>query len=194
MVGWSTSGPDASSCNFAPAEKGEGWVFGANAPEVGPQVADADQRALQWIAFMKSRGIGRVCCLLDPSALRRWTGTGLIELYRQELGAEAVLHAPIGDYATCDTDLFLGTILPFLEAVERSGEKTVVHCMAGFGRTGQVLAAWLIAARGLGVADAVERVTKAGASRDPLQASVVKGLEFLRAVQAARASRVGGVP
>ena len=149
-----------------------------------------------WLAFMKSHGIVRGCCLLEPGGLQRWTGTGpgLLELYRRELGAEAVLHAPIVDYTTCDPALFLGSILPFLEAGEREGNKTVVHCMAGFGRTGQVLAAWLVAAQGLAVDDAVERVKNAGAFRDPLQASVPEGLKFLRDVQSASEMPRVGLP
>ena len=129
--------------NFGPARKGELTVFGACAPHAGILLADDEPSAPGWIGFMRGQGITRVCCLLEKDFLWR-EGVSLLDVYRQEF--DQVLHAPISNFRTCEPALFLGKILPFLGEAERDGAKVVVHCQAGMGRTGQVLAAWLVAA------------------------------------------------
>jgi protein-tyrosine phosphatase len=42
------------------------------------------------------------------------------------------------------------------------GERVVVHCWGGNGRTGHVLSAWLVAARGLSPLEAIEAVEATG--------------------------------
>jgi protein-tyrosine phosphatase len=175
----------AMDCNVSPARRGEPTVFGADAPGGGLIIDTSEAATMQWVDVMRARGIRRVCCLLDERQLDRWDEFELLALFGREFGEDRVLHAPIQDYQTCSPDLFLGRILPFLSAAERAGDRAVVHCMAGRGRTGQVLAAWLIAARGSSPKSAVDDVASAGAWRDPLQATDRKGPEFLATVAAA---------
>jgi protein-tyrosine phosphatase len=52
--------------------------------------------------------------------------------------------------------------LPFLRAADTGAERAVVHCWGGNGRTGHVLAAWLVAARGLSPKEAIEAVEATG--------------------------------
>ncbi len=52
----------------------------------------------------------------------------------------------------------LDTICTFIDAARRRGEGTFVHCLAGIGRTGTVLAAWLIWSRGLSAWAAIDEV------------------------------------
>jgi protein-tyrosine phosphatase len=59
-------------------------------------------------------------------------------------------------------------ILPFLAEARESEEKVVVHCLAGIGRTGQILAAWLVYNRDYGPDRAIETVREMG--RDPADA------------------------
>jgi Predicted protein-tyrosine phosphatase len=47
-----------------------------------------------------------------------------------------------------------------LESANSKGERVVVHCSGGIGRTGQVLAAWLVSARGLSNKQAIAAVKK----------------------------------
>jgi protein-tyrosine phosphatase len=39
--------------------------------------------------------------------------------------------------------------LPFLRTADTGSERAVIYCWGGNGQTGHVLAAWLVAARGL---------------------------------------------
>ncbi|WP_236738912.1 protein-tyrosine phosphatase family protein [Chroogloeocystis siderophila] len=45
-------------------------------------------------------------------------------------------------------------ILPFVRTANKQDEKVVVHCAGGVGRTGHVLAAWLVSGRGFSNKDA----------------------------------------
>ena len=59
-------------------------------------------------------------------------------------------------------------ILPFLGDSDAKQERVVVHCSGGSGRTGHVLAAWLVYGRGFEVEDALSEVNKR--ERDPREA------------------------
>lgn len=158
---------EAQDFNFGPAALEEQIVFGACRP------GDGDSRRLErigehvpgWITFMKSQGIERVVCLLpdaDP----------MLDSYRKAFGPQHVLHEPVVDY-TLPSRAQLETILSFLGEADRSGSRVVVHCAGGVGRTGVVLTAWLIAARGMTREEAVEAVKRAGANRNPHEAALV---------------------
>jgi protein-tyrosine phosphatase len=64
--------------------------------------------------------------------------------------------------------LLIGKILPFLKGCDAEKQKVVVHCSGGSGRTGHVLAAWLVFGRGWAYADAIAAVKKSG--RNPFEA------------------------
>jgi protein-tyrosine phosphatase len=110
---------------------------------------------------MRDHGVSRVCCLLDVGQLR----TFLVPLkaeYERGFGADRVLMTPIPDHYLCPESTLRDLILPFLQSAEASGERVVVHCWGGNGRTGHVLSAWLVAARGLKPMEAIEAVEAAG--------------------------------
>jgi protein-tyrosine phosphatase len=115
---------------------------------------------------MEEQDIERVCCLLSEK-LEYYDS--LLERYQIEFGPQKVRHAPIGDYGIVSDDTFHEAILPFLrEAVDES-EKVVVHRSAGIGRTGHILALWLVYGRGYGLEDAIATVRQTG--RNPLEAA-----------------------
>ena len=150
---------------FAPAAPDEEYVYGACSPG-WHTAADHDDALADWIGFVRAREVERVCCLL-PGNGSDCVG-GVVDAYRDAFGDERVLHAPVPDYhlvapATLDRE-----ILPFLDDAAAADERVVVHCLAGIGRTGQVLAAWLAYDRGYGADRAVETVT--GMGRDPRDA------------------------
>ncbi|MCK6480986.1 MAG: dual specificity protein phosphatase family protein [Planctomycetes bacterium] len=68
----------------------------------------------------------------------------------------AVCHLPVVDFMP-PTQAQLLEAVSFIEAALASGGKAVVHCVAGYGRTGTVLAAWLVSL-GTGPDEAVCRV------------------------------------
>jgi len=147
---------------LGPASREEPIVFGAQGP------AYSLLRISEWIAYMKTQGIRRICCLLHPEQLKSYK-ENLLEAYSREFGAENVCWAPIPDYHLCDVGLLKARILPFLKEANSKNEQVVVHCQGGRGRAGHVLAAWLVFGRGLPVEDAVAAVKEMG--RNPHEAA-----------------------
>ena len=126
---------------------------------------------MEWIHFMKREGIKRVCCLLTPEQLGYFE-EDLLDIYRREFGGDNLCWAPVDDFHLTERSTLLGKILPFLVASSGKGAPVVVHCAGGMGRTGHVLAAWLVHARGYGVKQALEEVQ--ARDRNPFEA-VQKG-------------------
>ncbi|MEM8504245.1 MAG: dual specificity protein phosphatase family protein [Cyanobacteria bacterium P01_D01_bin.1] len=145
---------------FAPASKSELIVFGSARPDY------RNEQVREWIEFMKNQNIQRICCLLTASQLTGYTA--LLDAYRQVFGPERVCWTPIEDFRIVDSDTLIHRVLPFLSIANEKQEKVVVHCSAGIGRTGQVLAAWLVAKRGFGVEDAIATVK--ASRRNPYEA------------------------
>ena len=73
----------------------------------------------------------------------------LLQQYRDTFGDVNVRSAPVEDYHLCDHQTFDTKILPFLIESDETRMPTVVHCSGGSGRTGHVLAAWLVRRRGV---------------------------------------------
>lgn len=150
---------------FAAARPGENVIYGAqrpgyNAKSVGKDPVD------DWVAFMKKQGIQRICCLLGPDQLAFYT-PDLLEQYRKAFGEDHVHSAPVKDYHLCDRETLHMKILPFLLQADEAGEPTVVHCSGGSGRTGHILAAWLVRQRGLSAESALDAVVATG--RNPYE-------------------------
>jgi protein-tyrosine phosphatase len=147
---------------FAAASADEPIVFGAaRAGYTNRQVRD-------WIEFMQARDIQRVCCLLSPAQIERYSD--LAGIYRATFGIDRICWAPIEDFKLPDSQLLIERILPFLDLADRSHEKVVVHCAGGVGRTGVILAAWLVARRGFSPKSATATVKKTG--RNPSEAVI----------------------
>ena len=72
-------------------------------------------------------------------------------------------------------DVLVDRILPFLASANSQGKRVVVHCSGGIGRTGQVLAAWLVSGRGLSNQQAIAAVKKTG--RNPYEAAIAACLK-----------------
>jgi atypical dual specificity phosphatase len=97
----------------------------------------------------------------DAALLRRAGITALVSLtrrppFREPPAGMAVLHLPVVDM-TPPTPEQIRRAVAFLDGAIRAGGRAAVHCVAGYGRTGTVLAAYL-AARGLDPEEAIHRV------------------------------------
>jgi hypothetical protein len=129
---------------FGPSSREDEYVYGAQRPGfagifVQKQVVD------NWMAFMKKQGIARIVCLLSEEELGYYptlTG-GLLGLYAENFGPDNVLWAPTADHRLCSGEA-IKHVCYFLRAGMLNGQKALVHCSSGQGRTGQVLAAWLV--------------------------------------------------
>lgn len=148
---------------FSAASDQETIVFGSAKP------GHSDQKVCEWIEFMKSQGIQQVCCLLPVGQLSPYSN--LLKTYQQAFGDYHVCWSPIRDFELADLRTLTQKLLPFLSEADQNHKKTVVHCGGGIGRTGHVLAAWLVYGRGFSNQAAIAMVKKMG--RNPYEAAIV---------------------
>ncbi|NJK53008.1 MAG: protein phosphatase [Leptolyngbyaceae cyanobacterium SU_3_3] len=147
---------------FAAASENEPIVFGSARPGY------SSKQVAEWIEFMLNHDIKRVCCLLSESQLTRYAN--LLDLYRQTFGLDHLCWAAIEDFHLATPEILIHQILPFLATANQNHEKVVVHCSGGVGRTGHVLAAWLVAGRGLSHKAAIAAVKQTG--KNPYEAII----------------------
>ena len=155
--------------NFGSVDSQDQLVFGACRPGF-PAQRVSPKEVEDWLDFMSAENVRRVVCLLASSnelkPYRRLRG-GLLGRHQDFFGRENVLHAPIRDYHISHVEN-LAEILAFLRVGEERNGRTVVHCAGGSGRTGHVLAAWLVCSRGLDPHEALTMVRQTG--RNPYEA------------------------
>lgn len=147
---------------FAAASKQEITVFGSAKPGY------SEQNVRNWVEFMQSQKIERVCCLLPKKQLAPYLD--LLGIYEQKFGYQRVCWTPIEDFTLVDIKTLTENILPFLVAADQQSEKVVVHCGGGVGRTGLVLGAWLVHSRGFSNRAAIAAVKQTG--RNPYEAAI----------------------
>jgi protein-tyrosine phosphatase len=73
-----------------------------------------------------------------------------------------ICWVPIEDFQLAEPELLTQHILPFLIEADRQQKRVFVHCSGGVGRTGHVLAAWLVVKYPLSNAQAIEAVRRTG--------------------------------
>ena len=142
-------------------------IFGAQRPGYSSRQVHKAQTQ-EWITFIKNQGIKRVCCLLPENQLAYYFDENLLDTYQREFGEKNVCWAPIEDFHLCKETTLSEAILPFLQASDAQATPAIVHCSGGLGRTGHVLAAWLVFGRGFGIDEALVAVKEMG--RNPKEA------------------------
>lgn len=106
----------------------------------------ADEDLTADLAALRSHGVG---------ALLSLTETALPAGPLAQHGLN-VLHLPVPDFHPPSPEQ-LNLALRFIDEQRAEGRAVAVHCLAGQGRTGSVLAAWLIR-DGLGPREAIAQV------------------------------------
>jgi len=144
---------------FCTAFEDEKIVFGVQRPECPSENVGEDE-VREWINFIKDKGIRRVVCLLPQKQLEYYTPP-LLDVYEKEFGRDNVLWVPVKDLHLCGEEM-LRKILQFLKDADNKGERVVVHCSGGPGRTGHFLAAWLAFERRFSIEGALNAVERAG--------------------------------
>ena len=149
-------------CRFASAAPDTDLVYGACEPGFDSAVATPEA----WAEYMQKQGIERVLCLLEYTKVS--DHKRLLERYQTEFGDTHVKHVPLTDHRIMRQKKLTNEILPFLTDSVRHQQPVDVHCKAGIGRTGQVLAAWLVYQHGYTPTEAVQTVSDR--KRNPNQA------------------------
>ena len=111
-----------------------GVLAGCSRPGVrsGRHTASDDEIAAD-LATLRGHGIGALLSLTE-------TALPVGTLERHDL---AGLHLPVPDFHPPSPEQ-LALALQFIDEQQAAGRAVAVHCLAGQGRTGSVLAAWLI--------------------------------------------------
>jgi protein-tyrosine phosphatase len=152
---------------FGPAFSREETVFGASRPGY-PDLSVPPVKVDAWMKFMRARDIQRVVCLLPEDQLAYYPDQSLLETYGSIFGSDNLHHESIEDCHLPSPEELERVVL-FLQHSDGLAQKTVVHCSGGIGRTGLVIAAWLIHARGFEIEDAIREVRNHKPSRNPLE-------------------------
>ena len=123
-----------------------GLIAGAGRP-VGYS-PDLDEELAADLEFLRREGVGAIVSLTERSLDR-----GLV------LGREmAYLHLPVEDMEAPSLPEII-RFVEFVDAAAAEGRPVVVHCGAGRGRTGTMLASYLVR-QGCGAEEALDQVRR----------------------------------
>ena len=126
-----------------------------------PGRKDYGRDLVQDIATLQAEGISRVLTLLGDAELDQYGVPGLVPALRA--AGLQVLQVPIVDQKACSRE-DMERAVAFLEAGLQAGQRCMVHCVGGLGRSGMV-AACLLRAHGLDTTQALAAVRKARGPR-----------------------------
>lgn len=116
--------------------------------------------------WLKNQGVSSIVTMTENSLPGEWT---------KEIG---YLHVPTPDMTAPDMDR-IDTAVAFIHGQIESGTPVMVHCAAGMGRAGTILACYLVRHMKYGAQDAIAKVRKErpGSIQSEVQEMAVKFYE-----------------
>ena len=101
------------------------------------------------LKWLKQQGIDAILCLVEkPINKEEATRFGI-----------EYIHIPMKDHQPPSVEDLIRAVQQ-IQRVTAEGKKILIHCAAGMGRTGTVLAAYLIMSRGMKVSEALSYIRK----------------------------------
>jgi protein-tyrosine phosphatase/nicotinamidase-related amidase len=138
-----------------------------------PGRQDWGRRLGEDVASLKADGVTRVLPMVPEEELHRYGADELLAAYGSA-GLE-VHHLPVVDQKACSVEEMKAAVA-WMEEGLQAGEKVVVHCVGGLGRSGMAAAA-LLKSRGADPDAAIETVREARSQR-ALETSIQE--QFIR--------------
>jgi atypical dual specificity phosphatase len=126
-----------------PAPEGFSWI---DKPRLAAMAHPASLEEYQWL---REQGIQVVICLAEDLPRRTWINdAGLFSL-----------HFPVEDMQA-PTQQQIDVCVAAIEKANANHLGVGMHCTAGLGRTGTMIACWLVLAENLSARDAITRVRR----------------------------------
>jgi atypical dual specificity phosphatase len=125
------------------------------------------RRQVKWL---RRQGVTRILCLAEDPLPGEW------------LDGVGFRHMPMKDHAPLELAR-MKEAADYIDSALREGQVVAVHCLAGKGRTGSVLAAYLIAHEGLTAGQALGELRRArpGSVERPQEPRVLEFEGYVRA-------------
>jgi atypical dual specificity phosphatase len=126
-----------------PAPDGFSWI---ERPIVAAMAQPASLEEYQWL---REQGVQYIVCLTESPPRRNWINdAGLFSM-----------HVPIEDM-TAPNQEQIDQCITGIEKAIANKLGVSIHCGAGLGRTGTIVACWLVQKHGLSARDAMARVRR----------------------------------
>jgi len=141
-----------------------------------PGRADRDRDIDEDLGVLREEGIRRVLCLITDDEFREYGVVGLPRAY--EDAGFLTRRLPILDQGVPSPEE-LPPVLDWMEEGLKDGERLLVHCVGGLGRSGLLAAAYLRLKEGMGAQEAISLVRE---SRDERAIENARQEDFIRAL------------